>query len=110
MIRRTTCTSILRAPPPPVKLLKMVFAVGSLALLLASLTALALARPLSMGDAQAPLAVADGAAAWTLDGFKSLVTFGDSFTDESRASYFGEHGRPPTGWMGPVVRPSRLQD
>ena len=103
MIRRAT--SFLSAPRPSVKLLKMVLDVGSLALL-ATLTALALAAPLSAGDAQAPFAAADGATAWTLDRFKSLVTFGDSFTDESRAPYFGEHGRaPPAGWMGPVVRP-----
>ena len=82
----------------------MVLAVGSLALL-ATLTTLAPAAPLSPGDAQAPLTAAGGARAWTPDKFKSLVTFGDSFTDEARAAYFGKHGTaPPTGWMGPVVR------
>jgi hypothetical protein len=98
MIRRTT--RFLFVPRPSAKLLKMALAVASLALL-ASLTALSLAAPLGPGDVQVPLA-ADGAA----PAFKSLVTFGDSYTDESRAPYFGQHGRaPPTGWMGPVVRP-----
>jgi hypothetical protein len=42
---------------------------------------------------------------WDLDGFKSLVTFGDSYTDESRAWYFNDHGghAPPAGWVGGVV-------
>jgi hypothetical protein len=42
---------------------------------------------------------------WTLNGFKSLVVFGDSYTDESRARYFATHGwkPPPPGWMQPLV-------
>ena len=42
---------------------------------------------------------------WEPDGFRSLVTFGDSYTDEARAWYFNDHGgaAPPTGWVGSVV-------
>ncbi|KAK2743705.1 hypothetical protein FQN55_007108 [Onygenales sp. PD_40] len=39
---------------------------------------------------------------WTLQGMKSLVAFGDSYTDESRLGYFIEHQEaPPVGWIGP---------
>ncbi|KAI5803499.1 GDSL lipase/acylhydrolase family protein [Peziza echinospora] len=34
---------------------------------------------------------------------KNLVAFGDSYTDESRLGYFGEHGgAPPIGWEAPA--------
>jgi phospholipase/lecithinase/hemolysin len=47
----------------------------------------------------------DGASAWGLTRFKSLVTFGDSYTDESRLNYFSSHGGqpPPVGWVDPAV-------
>lgn len=42
---------------------------------------------------------------WKLKKFKSLVTFGDSYTDESRFGYFASHNgsAPPVGWVDPVV-------
>ncbi|KAF2395719.1 hypothetical protein EJ06DRAFT_484672 [Trichodelitschia bisporula] len=42
-----------------------------------------------------------GGASWALENFKSLVTFGDSYTDEVRMSYIGQHGgiTPPIGWL-----------
>jgi hypothetical protein len=42
---------------------------------------------------------------WNLAGFKSLVTFGDSYTDESRYNYFATHNgsAPPPGWIDPPV-------
>lgn len=45
------------------------------------------------------------AAGWELDKLTSLVTFGDSYTDEARAWYMNDHGGsgPPPGWVGPVV-------
>ncbi|KAF2145232.1 carbohydrate esterase family 16 protein [Aplosporella prunicola CBS 121167] len=41
---------------------------------------------------------------WNLKNFKSLVAFGDSYTDEGRLSYFGTHNgtAPPAGWVEPV--------
>ncbi|KAK4997235.1 hypothetical protein LTR66_003320 [Elasticomyces elasticus] len=41
---------------------------------------------------------------WGLKAFTSLVTFGDSYTDESRLGYFGTHNgeAPPVGWVDPV--------
>jgi hypothetical protein len=49
---------------------------------------------------------------WDLDGFRSLVTFGDSYTDESRAWYFNDHGgtAPPPGWVGSVVSHAFIND
>jgi hypothetical protein len=42
---------------------------------------------------------------WDLKEFKSLVTFGDSYTDESRLDYFASNGQaPPAGWVPPFVR------
>lgn len=42
---------------------------------------------------------------WKLKKFKSLVTFGDSYTDESRFGYFASNNgsAPPVGWVDPVV-------
>ena len=44
---------------------------------------------------------------WGLQNFTSLVAFGDSYTDESRYSYFSEHNgtAPPVGWVDPEVEP-----
>lgn len=43
--------------------------------------------------------------AWPLKSFKTLVTFGDSYTDESRLNYFASHNgsAPPVGWIDPIV-------
>lgn len=58
----------------------------------------------------ATLACAQLAAAsashWKSQQFKSVVTFGDSYTDESRANYMSQHNTsapPPPGWVNPVV-------
>lgn len=50
------------------------------------------------------------APSWSLENFKSLVTFGDSYTDESRGNYFISHGGnpPPVGWIEPVVSAQQL--
>ena len=44
--------------------------------------------------------------AWFLERFSSLVTFGDSYTDENRLNYFiGSKGAaPPPGTFLPEVR------
>jgi hypothetical protein len=41
---------------------------------------------------------------WGLKKFTSLVAFGDSYTDDSRLSYFGSHNgsAPPVGWENPA--------
>ncbi|KAF2180498.1 carbohydrate esterase family 16 protein [Zopfia rhizophila CBS 207.26] len=41
---------------------------------------------------------------WNVKNFKSLVTFGDSYTDENRLGYFINHNgsAPPVGWEQPV--------
>lgn len=46
-----------------------------------------------------------GGQPWGLKKFTSLVAFGDSYTDDSRLNYFGEHNgtAPPVGWVDPVV-------
>lgn len=42
--------------------------------------------------------------AWKDGKFKTLVTFGDSYTDENRLGYFGRNNgsAPPVGWEQPV--------
>ena len=42
---------------------------------------------------------------WRDGKFKTLVTFGDSYTDENRLGYFINHNgsAPPVGWEQPVV-------
>ncbi|CAE7174737.1 hypothetical protein P3342_007831 [Pyrenophora teres f. teres] len=53
----------------------------------------------------ANLAIAGGLASGFREGkFKTLVTFGDSYTDENRLSYFGSHNgsAPPVAWQQPV--------
>lgn len=51
------------------------------------------------------LAVADPSAKWKSFNFTSLVTFGDSYTDESRLKYFEDNNgdAPPVGWVEPIV-------
>lgn len=48
---------------------------------------------------------------WSVQQFASLITFGDSFTDENRLNYFyGHNGNPPpSGTMMPEARPSCTQ-
>lgn len=43
---------------------------------------------------------------WVLERFSSLVTFGDSYTDENRLNYFIQHNgsAPPPGTLLPEVR------
>jgi hypothetical protein len=42
---------------------------------------------------------------WYLERFSSLLTFGDSYTDENRLNYFGSHNgsAPPPGTYLPEV-------
>lgn len=44
--------------------------------------------------------------AWKEVKFETLVTFGDSYTDENRLGYFIEHNgsAPPVAWDQPIVR------
>lgn len=43
---------------------------------------------------------------WGLKQFSSWVAFGDSYTDDSRLSYFvvNNGSAPPVGWVNPAVR------
>lgn len=43
--------------------------------------------------------------AWCIKKLTSLVAFGDSYTDENRLGYFGNHDgqAPPVGWVEPEV-------
>jgi len=43
---------------------------------------------------------------WAEKSFESLVTFGDSYTDEQRVNYFALNNgtAPPVGWVEPIVR------
>jgi hypothetical protein len=45
------------------------------------------------------------ASCWRSGQFDTLVTFGDSYTDENRLGYFINHNgsAPPVGWDGGVV-------
>jgi len=42
---------------------------------------------------------------WSIKNLKSVVTFGDSYTDETRVNYFTSHdgAAPPPGWVEPMV-------
>jgi len=42
---------------------------------------------------------------WYLERFSSLITFGDSYTDENRLNYFATHNgsAPPPGTLLPEV-------
>lgn len=76
---------------------------------LAALTLLCLA------NSYAPKCPPPLSSPWTISNWKSLVAFGDSYTDENRLLYFvGHHGeeevlnrRPPPGFFGhkPLYRP-----
>jgi hypothetical protein len=51
------------------------------------------------------VAALPSARGWNIKNLKSVVTFGDSYTDEQRLSYFADHNgtAPPPGWVQPVV-------
>jgi hypothetical protein len=53
----------------------------------------------------APVQAGHAAQAWKEGKFKTLVTFGDSYTDENRLGYFIQNNgtAPPVGWEQPVV-------
>jgi hypothetical protein len=61
-------------------------------------------------QADYPTQAGHSAQAWKAGKFKTLVTFGDSYTDENRLSYFIQHNgsAPPVGWDQPVVCHSRF--
>lgn len=44
-----------------------------------------------------------GQSVWNIKNFNSLLTFGDSYTDENRLNYFGSHNgeAPPAGTILP---------
>ncbi|RAL01420.1 SGNH/GDSL hydrolase family protein [Aspergillus ibericus CBS 121593] len=46
--------------------------------------------------------------AWGPSKFTTLVTFGDSYTDDTRISYFYNHNgsAPPVGWVEPITNSS----
>lgn len=60
----------------------------------------------------ANLAITGGVAGGWRDGkFKTLVTFGDSYTDENRLGYFinNNGSAPPVAWQQPVVSQNCLE-
>lgn len=60
---------------------------------------------LATAIAIAPVQAEHPAKAWREGNIKTLVTFGDSYTDENRLGYFiANNGTaPPVGWDQPVV-------
>lgn len=71
----------------------------------------ALLSQLATAATPSTLSNRDGSSSkWKLKKFKSLVTFGDSYTDESRFGYFYSHNgsAPPVGWVDPIVSLSYL--
>lgn len=69
------------------------------------LSSLLLSGAFSGASAATLLTGKSAAAQWTVKQFSSLVTFGDSYTDENRLGYFINHGgdAPPTGTLLPEV-------
>ncbi|PYI07368.1 SGNH hydrolase [Aspergillus sclerotiicarbonarius CBS 121057] len=53
-------------------------------------------------------ALAHASQKWGPSKFTSLVTFGDSYTDDTRVSYFYNHNgsAPPVGWVEPITNDS----
>ncbi|RAH56722.1 GDSL lipase/acylhydrolase family protein [Aspergillus piperis CBS 112811] len=53
-------------------------------------------------------ALAESTQKWSIQDFKTLVTFGDSYTDDTRISYFINHNgsAPPVGWVEPITNQS----
>ncbi|TKA54230.1 hypothetical protein B0A49_12900 [Cryomyces minteri] len=62
------------------------------------------ASPASSTAATCPSASAAARNAWGLKNLTSLVSFGDSYTDENRLAYFiaNNGSAPPVGYVGPV--------
>ncbi|KAK5135902.1 hypothetical protein LTR04_004581, partial [Oleoguttula sp. CCFEE 6159] len=62
------------------------------------------ASPASSAAAACPSASAAAHNAWGLKSLTSLVSFGDSYTDENRLAYFiaNNGSAPPVGYVGPV--------
>ncbi len=95
-----------QAPPPASQKWSEAIKTNFTMLLVAILITLCSLR-LVLGDSghsiTQKLSSPDGS--WTLDGFTSLVTFGDSYTDESRGLYFRTHNYspPPVGWVESIV-------
>ncbi|KAG9561461.1 SGNH hydrolase, partial [Aureobasidium melanogenum] len=60
--------------------------------------------PLHSGTPPPPPPAGSNPSSWGLKKFTSLVAFGDSYTDDSRLSYFGSHNgsAPPVGWVNPA--------
>ncbi|KAG9531219.1 SGNH hydrolase, partial [Aureobasidium melanogenum] len=60
--------------------------------------------PLHSGTPPPPPPAGSNQSSWGLKKFTSLVAFGDSYTDDSRLSYFGSHNgsAPPVGWVNPA--------
>ncbi|KAI5197573.1 carbohydrate esterase family 16 protein [Aureobasidium subglaciale EXF-2481] len=60
--------------------------------------------PLHSGPPSPPPPPSSKPSSWNLKKFTSLVAFGDSYTDDSRLSYFGSHNgsAPPVGWISPA--------
>lgn len=84
----------------------------TVAALATSFTSAALASPSPWGRGHGPPSHGPGAgcnagahSTWELKSFKSLVVFGDSYSDDSRLGYFIENDgeAPPVGWVNPVV-------
>nr|POE54425.1 acetylesterase [Quercus suber] len=85
----------------------MYFSNPSIAHLLA-FSALSAAHPPEFGSGGRPPwfhspAVPPVRSSWDLKDFKTLVAFGDSYTDDSRLNYFIANGgqAPPAGWVDP---------
>lgn len=64
-----------------------------------------LLRLLLAAAASATVQAGHPAQGWKAGKFKTLVTFGDSYTDENRLGYFIQSNgtAPPVGWDQPVV-------
>lgn len=60
---------------------------------------------LAVNLAFASVQAGNPAQSWKEGKFKTLVTFGDSYTDENRLGYFNRNNgsAPPVGWDQPVV-------
>jgi phospholipase/lecithinase/hemolysin len=81
----------------------MMFILSSIYISLASL-ALAAPPPSWPHNGPYPSPPSQSQSQWNLKNFTSLVVFGDSYTDDSRLSYFiaNNGSAPPVGWVDPV--------
>jgi hypothetical protein len=66
---------------------------------------LTLVQLFAAAAAFAPVQAGQSGQAWEQCKIKTLVTFGDSYTDENRLSYIIQNNGslPPVGWDQPVV-------